>query len=297
MKTSKMFLTIILGLAAFIVSQLGAEIFTGLLSFMALPQWVYHILCGVIEVVIAYALFGLICRKYLQADMAEYYIPRCKVQIKWIIAAVLLPVSVTLTYLAMRGELIPNQIDRAAGAAFVMFGIFRAGVSAGIVEEMLFRGIIMNAVDRRFGRKAAVIAPSVLFGAIHIIGNDFNLLSCLQVLVAGTMVGVMFSLVALANRSIWNSAVIHGVWNLIIIGGILSIGTEVDQYAIYSYVLETRSFLLTGGEFGIEASVIAIAGYCIVSVIAAVSCIKVSCSKEERNRKLHGAGTDNRTGA
>jgi len=35
-----------------------------------------------------------------------------------------------------------------------------------------------------------------------------------------------------------------------------------------TYVLEPRSFLLTGGEFGVEASVIAAAGYCAVSFIA-----------------------------
>lgn len=83
------------------------------------------------------------------------------------------------------------------------------------------------------------------------------------------MVGVMFSLIALEGHSVWNSAIVHGVWNMIIIGGGLTIGTEVNGYSVSSYVLETRSFWLTGGEFGIESSVVAIIGYIVVSLAAA----------------------------
>lgn len=82
------------------------------------------------------------------------------------------------------------------------------------------------------------------------------------------MVGVMFSLIALEGRSVWNSAIVHAVWNMIVIGGGLTIGTEVNEYSISSYVLETQNFLLTGGEFGIESSVVAIIGYIAVSLTA-----------------------------
>ena len=44
----------------------------------------------------------------------------------------------------------------------------------------------------------------------------------------------------------------HAVWNIVIIGGGLSIGETADTHAIASYVLDTRSFAVTGGQFGIE---------------------------------------------
>lgn len=93
---------------------------------------------------------------------------------------------------------------------------------------------------------------------------EFEFLSCALVLVAGTMVGVMFSLITFATKSIWNSAIVHAIWNIIIIGGILWTGTEFDEYSLYSYVLDSKSFLLTGGAFGIESSVVAVVGYIIV---------------------------------
>ena len=82
------------------------------------------------------------------------------------------------------------------------------------------------------------------------------------------MVGVMFSLIALQSGSVWNSGIVHAVWNIVIIGGGLSIGETADAHAVVSYVLESRSFAVTGGQFGIEASVISLAGYCIVAAIA-----------------------------
>lgn len=54
---------------------------------------------------------------------------------------------------------------------------------------------------------------------------------------------------------------------MLIIGGGLVIDTEARQNALCTYVLNNKSFVLTGGEFGIESSVIAVVGYCVVSLI------------------------------
>ena len=49
----------------------------------------------------------------------------------------------------------------------------------------------------------------VLFGLVHIIGMDFSIISSLLVLIAGTMVGIMFSMVAIESGSVWNLSLIH----------------------------------------------------------------------------------------
>ena len=206
--------------------------------------------------------------------MSELNIPRAKISLEWLVVAIALPVFVSVCYLLMDGALQVNNAELGTKLSLVTAGIFFTGFGAGIVEEMVFRGIIMYAVEKRFNRKAAIIAPSVLFGVVHIIGMEFELLSCILVVFAGTMVGIMFSLIACTTKSVWNSAIVHAFWNMIIIGGILNIGTEFDSYSLYSYVLQTNSFALTGGEFGIEASVIAVIGYCLVSAWAVVFCRK-----------------------
>ena len=46
-----------------------------------------------------------------------------------------------------------------------------------------------------------------------------------------------------------------------------SIGEEADSYSVLSYVLDSKAFAITGGEFGVESSVIA---YIVVAVFAFV---------------------------
>lgn len=269
MKTGKMIFTIVVSVVFLLLaSVLSQSLFMGLLALAGVPAWLYHIAGGLLYAVSAYVMVWLYCTKYLKEEIAAFCIPKCRIQVKWAVAAVLLPVLVSAVYLVFPGSYESNPLNTGTKLAFVTRGIFLAGVGAGVVEELLFRGLLMNAVIKKWGRVVGIVAPSVLFASLHIVGMDFSLLSCVQVMVAGTMVGVMFSLIALEGRSVWNSAVVHGVWNMIIIGGGLTIGTEVNEYSVSSYVLETRNFLLTGGEFGIESSVTAIVGYIVVSLAA-----------------------------
>ena len=152
-------------------------------------------------------------------------------------------------------------ITLSAGVAFT-------GIAAGFVEEMVFRGVILNALKKRWNIKVAVIVPSMLFGIVHVLGQDFSIGSCLLVIIAGTMVGVMFSMIAIESGSVWNSGIVHAIWNIVMIGGGLAIGQKADQFSVMTYVLDAKSFAVTGGEFGMEASVISLVGYIIVTGVA-----------------------------
>ena len=92
----------------------------------------------------------------------------------------------------------------------------------------------------------------------------------MQLLVAGTIVGILFSLIACESGSVWNSALVHGVWNAALLGGILHIGSAADSASMYNFVLTDAPFLLSGGDFGIEASVLAIVPYLLGILLAAV---------------------------
>lgn len=269
MKTGKMILTIVVSVVFLLLASILSQgLFMGLLALAGVPAWLYHIAGGLLYAVSTYIMVWLFCTKYLKVELAAFLIPKCRIQVKWAVAAVLLPILVSMVYLLLPGNFVSPPLDTGTKLAFVTRGIFIVGLGAGIVEELLFRGLLMNVVIQKYGKAVGILAPSVLFASLHIIGMNFSLLSCLQVMVAGTLVGIMFSLIALEGHSVWNSAIVHAVWNMIIIGGGLTIGTEVNEYAVCSYVLETKSFVLTGGEFGIESSVVAVIGYLAVSLAA-----------------------------
>ena len=251
-----------------IISQLAAQVLANLFAVIHIPLFLCNAIAGILYAVFAYFLLRLYAEKVLGIQMPELAIPQIKIRVKWLIIAFILPLAITGIYLLLPGKLQRGIIDLPETAAVICAGVFFIGMAAGSVEEMVFRGFIMNLLDKKFGRKAAVLIPSVLFGLVHIIGMDFSILSCLQVLVAGSLVGIMFSFITLEQHSVWNSAIVHGVWNIITSGGILFIGENMDEHSVFSYVLQTDSFAVTGGEFGIESSAIAISGYVIVTLIA-----------------------------
>ena len=78
----------------------------------------------------------------------------------------------------------------------------------------------------------------------------------------------MFSMIAIESGSVWNSGIVHAIWNIVIIGGGLSINQTADEYSVMTYVLKSKSFAFTGGEFGIESSVVSLLGYIVVTLIA-----------------------------
>lgn len=273
MKTIKMILSILLSVVILVVAQLASQLLASAILVISVPEFVCNVIAGILYIVFAYLLLKLLCNKYLKEDMSEYRIPQFKLNIKWVIVAIVLPVAVSAFYLLfMDGEYVSNDVDMMSKLTLVSANIFFIGLGAGIVEEMVFRGIMMSAIEKRFSKKIAIIVPSVLFGVVHILGMDFDFLSCVLVILAGTMVGIMFSLIASETNSIWNSAIVHAVWNMVVES--LEIGIEFDEYALGSYVLESESFILTGGEFGIESSLVAVIGYCVVSLLVVMQARK-----------------------
>ena len=88
-------------------------------------------------------------------------------------------------------------------------------------------------------------------------------------IVSGTLVGMMFSLAAYAGKSVANSMLLHGIWNFVMITDILHITTKEGIYGepLFLMIISSDNMLLTGAGFGMEASIIAIAGYALVCIL------------------------------
>lgn len=268
MSTGKAIGGSVLALVFFVIAEVCSAIIGEVLFKAGLNAAVCNAIAGIIFVVSAFFLFkGL--TKILKISMEDVGITKIRLSLKWVFIAILLPVSVLGVFLLLPGDFVLSDMSRSEMASRLASGIFFSGLGSGFVEEMLFRGFIMRLLKKRWNTAVAVMVPSLLFGIVHIIGTGYSVLSSLLVITAGTLVGVMFSLISLEEKNIWNSGIVHCFWNILIIGGALFVGSEADTTnSIVSYVLENKSFALTGGEFGIEASVVAVAGYLLVCAIA-----------------------------
>lgn len=249
---SKVLLSL-LSLAVLVLAQIAAALAGEGVALVTHLTLAGNAVAGVLYPVLAMAGFWVLCRFGLREPLSAWRIGPVRLKPVWCAAAVLLPVLACGVFLLLPGQW-AEAADRMDTASILVIG-------TGIVEEAVFRGFIMTALERRWNRWAAVLLPSVLFGLVHIIGSELDVLSIVQLVLAGTMVGVMFSLVALESGSIWNGALIHAVWNAATL--FLHIGTEANAQSLASYIPETKNFLLTGGDFGMESSVISIAAYAL----------------------------------
>lgn len=94
--------------------------------------------------------------------------------------------------------------------------------AAGVMEEVVFRGIVLTALLRLWGRRGggllrALVVSSALFSAPHLLnllaGND--LAFTLAQLVWAFLLGGVFGALVIATGSLWTAATVHAVCNAV----------------------------------------------------------------------------------
>ena len=186
----------------------------------------------------------------------------------WLLSAPVLPTLVLLAYMALGAHWTVSPMEPQSRSAVIAGALVFYGLAAGIAEELVFRGLIMGSLERAFDVRFAVLLPSVLFGALHLIGGGVSLLGALQLIIAGSLVGILFSLITLESGSVWNAAIVHGLWNAVFAGGFVHVGNTAEREAVFSLVFNSSSFLLTGGDFGGEASLVSALAYAVFGLLA-----------------------------
>lgn len=282
----------LLSLAVLAAGQLLSQSVGSLLILAQLPVDLCNLAVGVVYVLSV--LYGLswVC-KALGLSLADCRILPVHFSLLWTVIALAMPGIVCLILLNLPGSWEVALFSHEQLAALLSAAVCVIGLGAGIVEEAIFRGVFLTVLERLVGHWVAVLLPSVLFAALHLIGRPMDLPSFLQLMIAGSLVGILFSLVTLENNSIWSAALMHGVWNLVMVGGLLHIGTVADSDVWVQYLLDSDSLLLTGGDFGIEASIVSIVVYLAFACLSLSRCrrkgllevrgCKVFERKEKRN--------------
>ncbi len=134
-------------------------------------------------------------------------------------------------------------------------GVLVAGVGAGIGEEILARGVIFRIVEEGLGTWWALAISALFFGAAHIFNPGATLWSSAAIAIeAGLLLGMIYHV----TRSLWACIGLHAAWN--IMQGTVY-GIPVSGGASKGWLVSHRSGpdWLSGGVFGAEASVVALA--------------------------------------
>jgi hypothetical protein len=142
----------------------------------------------------------------------------------------------------------------------------RDSLRSGVVEEALLRLVIFRLLWRALGIYSAIALAAILFGILHL-GNPDSSPFALASLIAGE--GIMIGLYLLTGR-IWASIGAHAAWNFTqgwIFGAAVSGTSEIGGGPLVLAPAAGAPELLSGGGFGPEASVAALAVSLLASVL------------------------------
>jgi membrane protease YdiL (CAAX protease family) len=126
---------------------------------------------------------------------------------------------------------------------------------AAFFEELFIRGYVFAVLRRAGGWRLALIVTSVVFGLLHAWNPGADAESILAVTVAGFFLGAIL----LATRSLYAAGAAHFAWNWVM-SGALHIAVSGVPSADPDYrMVETGPDWLTGGPWGPEGGLAAVA--------------------------------------
>ena len=151
-------------------------------------------------------------------------------------------------------------------ADFLLIAVITNGLFPAVSEELLYRGIIFRWFEEFAGTWAALLISSVLFGAAHFQNPNASVLAAVGVALEG---GLLLGGAYMLTRRLWLPMGIHASWN-VTQGGVFDIPISGnDAHGLVEAELQGPA-VLSGGGFGLEASLIAI----VISTLFALHLIR-----------------------
>lgn len=159
-----------------------------------------------------------------------------------------------------------QQTATIATAVAVNFG-------AAVVEELVFRGLMLQAVERLAGPWIAIVVTALLFGGAHMLNPGASLWSAVAIAIeAGVLCGCAF----VWRRSLWLVIALHFAWNVLesLLGIPVSGHREPGLWVTTVHGCDA----LTGGAFGLEASIIPV----VVSLLLSAGLLLLARRRRRR---------------
>lgn len=134
----------------------------------------------------------------------------------------------------------------------------------GLNEEVLMRGYLMVTLTKKVPLWAAAVISSLIFSLLHLINPGANFISVFNVFI----VGFVLALFVIRRGNIWLAAGFHSAWNFTQgnIFGLSVSGNEVTD-AVFNMKIAAGNPMITGGNFGMEASIVATVFFVIVTLV------------------------------
>lgn len=129
-----------------------------------------------------------------------------------------------------------------------------AALGSGFFEEVVFRAVLFRIVEEWLGSWVSLALSSFVFGFLHLINPEATITGAIFITVEA---GILLAAAYMVTRRLWLSIGFHMAWNYTqsaVFSGIVS--GNAPAPGLIRPTIE-GPVLLTGGQFGIEASLTA----------------------------------------
>lgn len=132
---------------------------------------------------------------------------------------------------------------------------FAAAMGAAFIEEILFRGVLFRIAEESLGSWLALALSAVIFGLMHAFNPGATVVSIVAISLEA---GVLLAAAYMYSRRLWLPIGLHFAWNFTEAGIFGASTSGHEAHGLLASRL-TGPDMLTGGAFGPEASIVAIA--------------------------------------
>ena len=190
-----------------------------------------------------------------------------------------LMMTATVGIMRLTGQLTFGGFNLSvSGLGAFIFNLFM-WFPQGASEELMFRGYMIPAFNKRYKTAVGVVVSSILFSAFHSLNPGFTPLASVNL----ALIAVLFALIYLLTGDIWMTSAMHTAWNLTqgnIYG--LQVSGNLASNTVVKIVYDSNaSPVITGGTFGPEGGLATTAVTCVCMVIV----IALLISKSRKARK------------
>lgn len=213
----------------------------------------YLFLYTILSSILSFAVIALMQRGVNREPLSGLGFRRAKSPAECLLIGIGVPTAIFLVNFAVNWLAGSVRIEGVQWAPADLMLSLLFFIPAAFVEEIWMRGYLLNILLRtHMPSWLSILIMSLVFAAVHLANPGINLLSVVNLTVAGILLGVLF----VYTRNLLYPLVFHFAWNWLQ-GSVF--GFKVSGTDYFSSVIQlqlTRDDLLNGGSFGFEGSVL-----------------------------------------
>lgn len=143
----------------------------------------------------------------------------------YIVLGLILQIVMAIAFLPLSNLLFPDgrppqevaDVIAGADSTLLMVGLILAAVVlAPVTEELMFRGVLLRALER-WGKRLALVVSSLVFSVVHVLGLDMAMLwqSAVVVLPPIFILGLILAWLTQRTGRLGPAIFLHSGWNLL----------------------------------------------------------------------------------